>query len=85
MEERMQLKKAGLEEKEEALNFNKNLEKTLLKKLQWLEDGNLRKQTGRSMKYANTKLPADPCYLLRPKSMNLTHCITIIALGASIV
>ena len=43
------------------------------------------KQTGRSTKYANTKLPADPCYPLKPKSTNITHCISILALGANIV
>ena len=56
-EERTKLKKAELEEKEGALEAKKNSDKKLLKKLLWLEDENLRKQTGRSMKYANTNCP----------------------------
>ena len=66
-EERAKFKKADLEYQERALKVKKNLVKKLPKKLLWLEDENLMKQTGRSMKDAKTKLPADPCYLLQPK------------------
>ena len=53
--------------KEECLESEVELGKHQLKKLLWLEDESLRKQTGRSMKYADAKLPADPCYPLKPK------------------
>ena len=66
-ERKPKLKKEESEAKERALNAKKNLEKKLLKKPLWLEDENLLKQTGRSTKYANTKLPADPCCPLTPK------------------
>ena len=62
-EERMKLTKGESEGTERALKVKKNLEKKLL----WLEDENLMKQTGWSTKYANTKLPADPRYPLAPK------------------
>ena len=66
-EERTKLKKEELERKERTLKAKKNLEKKLLKKPLWLEDENLLKQTSRSTKYANTKLPADLCYPLKQK------------------
>ena len=66
-EERTKLKKEESEGKERALKVKKNLEKKLLKKPLWLEDENLLKQIGRNTKYADTKLPADPCCQLKPK------------------
>ena len=58
----MTSKREELEEKERAVNVRKNSGKKLPKKVLCLEDASLKKQTGRSMKYANTKLPADPRY-----------------------
>ena len=74
-EERTKLKKEESVGKASASKVNNNLEKKLLKKPLWLEDENLLKQTGRSTKYANTRLPADPCCQLKPKYTNTTHCI----------
>ena len=37
------------------------------------------------MKYANIRLPADPCCPPKPKLTNTTHCIFMIALAANMV
>ena len=84
-EEKMKSKNEESEGKEKALKAKRNLDKKLRKMPVRLEDVNLLKKTGRKMKYANIRLPADPCCPPKPKMTNATHCISIFALGANMV